>query len=139
MKRYAVFYHTHENQNAMAFIQAVIPSFETFSKNYRFVGIHEAEGLDDLFERLNDPFGQGLCALHHPHKDADVLAPLVVRAAGHASMSVSDIAVDMDDHTAWVCTPSGWEEVSGLTEAIVAEEGGENVSPSSRRVQEDNT
>lgn len=63
--------------------------------NYKVVAEVPAKDLDGLFRAMNVVDGDEL-----PCK-------LKVR-----SMSVGDIAVEVDTNTAWYCGPAGWSKVS---------------------------
>jgi hypothetical protein len=68
---------------------------------YRPVARLEATDLEDLFTRTN--------SIHGPWYAAEGIELLV--EGGAPSTSVGDIAIDLDEGSAWSCGNVGWEPV----------------------------
>lgn len=115
MARYAVFY-----QKRYVSLRGIPTHFEFFD-NYAYMGVHEAENLDELFHNLNEPMAENN-PLAYPHADAAVLQNTVVRLAGHTSMSVGDVAIELGTRLAWVCTSSGWVEAHDVSKNCLTHE-----------------
>jgi hypothetical protein len=112
--RYAVFYRTTSRVAAEMF-KPSIPNYRWFMDDWRFMGVMVAADLDELFHNLNEPSGEN-SPLDCSHPDGKVLQNTVVRMAGHTSMSVGDIAIEMDSGKAYICASCGWDLVPEITE-----------------------
>ncbi len=77
-----------------------------FDRLYRYVGTFEATHIDVLYGLLND----GIPEVPNPLGDPQ-LQDLVISGVGHTSMSVGDIAVDLETHKLWICASMGWREL----------------------------
>lgn len=119
MKSYAVFYadsdamreaHDYRNhgmRDGEGKVMAMPKS--RFTKSYRLVGMFSVSGLEHLFRLLNDADG-----VENP-LGADVIQRYVIShmegGPGHTSMSVGDIAVDLEANKMFICASLGWAEL----------------------------
>ena len=112
--RYAVFYRKTFRVPA-EMLNPSVPNYKWFMDDWVFVGVMAARDIDELWRNLNEPSGTNspLC-LEHP--DGAVLQRTVVRMAGHTSMSVGDIAIDMESGKAFMCASFGWADVPEISE-----------------------
>jgi len=112
--RFAVFYRRTLRAGPEMF-KTSIPSVKWFLEDWSFMGVMEADDIDGLFHNLNEPSGRKNILCHPEHPDGAVLQRTAVRMAGHTSMSVGDIAIEMDSGKAFICASNGWdllEEIS---------------------------
>lgn len=100
-------------------------SLGDFHRGFDYVGKFEAYDLSDLFVSLQDGGG----GLGHREEEteaegvsANVMQELLVRKAGHTSLSVGDVAVDLTMGIVFVCLMIGWRqiEIVGMRKPVVA-------------------
>lgn len=112
--RYAVFYRKTMREGPEMF-KSSFPSVKWFLEDWSFMGVMGAKDCDDLFRNLNEPSGRNNPLCHPEHPDGAVLQRTAVRMAGHTSMSVGDIAIEMESGKAWICANEGWDLVPEIT------------------------
>jgi len=111
MKSFEIFYA--QEMNAYMFAKECPESLtrETVHETHAYLKTTEAEDLSDLFYKMQSE-------VWSPNGEARN----VIQALGlsHTSMSVGDIAVDLETDIAHLCMPMGWKEVPRNDQTISA-------------------
>lgn len=84
-----------------------------FYSKYNYVGTFEADSLEYIFGHLQDG-GGGLGDRNGVTTAGMVMQKLVIKKAGHTSMSAMDIAVSLETGLAYICRNTGWGQVKIL-------------------------
>jgi hypothetical protein len=118
MKTYAVFY-----ANMDAFKEAhggplreggglVAMPKSRFEEAYHFVGTHAAKDVDELFALLNDAREhEGIPNPLGSPKIQELVISHYAGGPGHTSMSVGDVAIDLEEQKVLMCASTGWSEL----------------------------
>lgn len=116
MKNYAVFYADRERLTEAAFEvrdgeKATCIPRSVFKQSYRFVGVHQAENLHRLFDLLNGELYLNGIQQPHPLGDPQIQDLVIEGIPGHTSMSVGDVAVDLETGQRVICASIGWSDL----------------------------
>lgn len=109
IKRFRVLYQKLEVAQKMfgsAFDEHDIYEDE-LSETHAEVATIYGKDLNQVFFKMNDPFGEGLNPLTTPEGQEVVKATEVY----HTSMSVNDVVQDMETGLYYVCKRIGWGDV----------------------------
>jgi hypothetical protein len=115
MKKYAVFYADadamREAHSGVLGVQlddsnrVVAMPKSRFTSAYHYVGTLEASNPEHLFAQLNDMAGP------NPLGNTVLQNWVIGPGPRHTSMSVGDVAMDMDSGDSLICASVGWAEL----------------------------